>query len=170
MPGGFFQLWFAVRYVHVASVVVLAGGAVLIAVLCATQSSGEPLLFAVPIAVVYEWIFWSVVGVTAATGVSNLGLKGEGLLGPETGWGTALTIKLSAVIAWLCLSLARTSVVRQLMAPTPSRVNDAAERPVAQDVTRTSRVGLVLGALYGATALTMLVVMWLGLGLAHGRY
>src|SRR5262245_51655404 len=133
MPGGFFQLWFAVRYVHVASVAVLAGGAVLIALLCAMHAYGDPLRVALPIAVVYEWIFWSVVGVTAATGVSNLGLKGDGLLGPQTGWGAALTIKLSAVVAWLCLSLVRTSVVRQLMAPTPSRVNDAADRPVAQD-------------------------------------
>jgi hypothetical protein len=33
-----------------------------------------------------------------------------------------------------------------------------------------ARVRVVFAAMYGATALAMLGVAWIGLGLAHGRY
>jgi hypothetical protein len=93
MSDPFFQLWFAVRYIHVASVALLAGGAMIIAVSCLAPRAGaaEAALFAAP---AYEWTFWLLVGLVAVTGVSNLGLKGEGLMGPETSWGRALTTKL----------------------------------------------------------------------------
>src|SRR4051794_21041340 len=96
-----FQLWFAVRYVHVAAVALLAGGATLLAVSCLVPRatvSVDAALSAVPI---YEWTFWLLVGLVAVTGISNLGLKGEGLMGPATSWGGALTTKLAAVLTLL---------------------------------------------------------------------
>src|SRR6185295_5907443 len=102
------------------------------------------------------WGFWSLIGVTVATGVSNLGLKGDGLLGPQTGWATALTIKLTAVLLLFVLSLVRTDLVIRLSA---ARAAAASER---------GRVAL--GALYGLTVAVMLGALWIGLGLAHGKY
>jgi hypothetical protein len=158
VPGASYQLWFAVRYVHIASVALLTGGAVFAAVSCETRDSFEAradIGAIVHTALAYEWTFWSVVGVAAATGVSNLGLKGEGLLGPETSWGTALSIKLGAILLLLALSFIRSDIV--------ARSNDTPT--IDRD-----RVRRVLAVLYGITALTLLGALWLGLGLAHGRY
>jgi hypothetical protein len=102
----------------------------------------------------YEWAFWSLAGVTVATGISNLGLKGDGLLGPETTWGTALLVKLIAVFLLMTLSLVRTDLVVR-----------------CHNLTRAgARVHAVLATLYGLTVLTLLGTLWIGLGLAHGRY
>jgi hypothetical protein len=46
----------------------------------------------------YEWSFWTVVGVTTATGVSHLGPRERGLLGPHTGSGTAFTVKPGSAV------------------------------------------------------------------------
>ena len=157
MPGASYQLWFAVRYVHLASVALLTGGAVFAAVACEARDSSavQPDTRAMfRTALAYEWIFWSVVGVAAATGISNLGLKGDGLLGPETSWGTALSVKLGAVLLLLALSFVRSDIVTR-----------CSESP-SVDV----RVRRVLSVLYGITALTLFSALWLGLGLAHGRY
>jgi hypothetical protein len=155
VPGAFFQLWFAVRYVHVASVALLIGGAfIMLAGILWARSVLEPAaLFGV--AAAYEWIFWSVVGVTAATGVSNLGLKGDGLLGPETTWGRALSVKLTAAFIILALSLIRTDMVSRCRAASGAHPE---------------RGRVVLAALYGLTIAVLLTALWLGLGLAHGRY
>ena len=147
----FYQLWFAVRYAHVAAAAVLIGGALLVAVL-SLQSDHDVSIAA---AAAYEWIFWIVVGVSVVTGVSNLGLKGDGLLGPDTGWGRALTVKLAGVLILLPLSLARSSFVARSRGAGPLR----SERPA-----------LVIRALHGATAVLLVAVLWIGLGLAHGRY
>jgi hypothetical protein len=158
VPGASYQLWFAVRYVHIVSVALLTGGAVFAAVSCETRGSSGTRADIGAIfhtALAYEWTFWSVVGVTAATGVSNLGLKGEGLLGPETSWGTALSVKLGAVLLLLALSFIRSDIV--------ARCNDWSS--IDGD-----RVRRVLTVLYGITALTLFGALWLGLGLAHGRY
>jgi hypothetical protein len=151
-----FQLWFAVRYVHVASVALLAGGATLLAAWCLmprTAAGAEAALVAAPI---YEWAFWLLAGLVAVTGVSNLGLKGEGLMGPGTSWGRALTTKLAAVLTLLLVSLLRSDfVIRWGAAPCPALSN---------------RPRTVAGALYAATVAVLLAAMWIGLGLAHGRY
>ena len=154
MPDGSYQLWFAVRYIHVASVALLAGGAFIIFGLSVAPLSTPDPRTALHAAYVYEWMFWSLVGITAATGISNLGLKGEGLLGAETSWGSALTVKLIAVVTLLSLSAARTDVV--------IRSGGANQT--------TERCRPVLGLLYGATVAIVLGTLWLGLGLAHGRY
>jgi uncharacterized membrane protein len=147
----FYQLWFAVRYVHVGAAAVLIGGALLVAVL----SLQGDLDASIAAAAAYEWIFWTVVGVSVVTGVSNLGLKGDGLLGPETGWGRALTAKLVAVLILLPLSLARSRFVARLRAA----------RPLQGE-----RRALIIRALHGATAALLVAILWIGLGLAHGRY
>src|SRR6478672_8957603 len=105
------QLWFAMRYVHVASIALLAGGALLL-MTCAARASAVPEMQTfISVAVAYEWIFWAAAGVTVASGVGNLGLKGDGLLGAKTGWGTALSIKLALVLTLLAVSLVRSEVV-----------------------------------------------------------
>ena len=66
MSDPFFQLWFAVRYVHVASVALLVGGALIVAASCfvaLAQSDMAPLRAAAT----YEWVFWMLVGVAAVT-------------------------------------------------------------------------------------------------------
>jgi hypothetical protein len=151
-----YQLWFAVRYVHVASVALLAGGA---AVLCAasvaarTRGAADALLVA---ALPYEWLFWTVAGITVLTGVSNLGLKGDGLMGPSTTWGRALTIKLSAALVLMALSLLRSDFVIRCGALRGSGMP--------------SRVRSVFAWMYGVTLAILLIALWIGLGLAHGRY
>lgn len=154
MAGVSYQLWFVVRYVHIASAAVLAGGAMLAAAACRT-ASGFDIGALTAVASAYEWTFWSLAGIVAATGVSNLGLKGDGLLGPDTSWGTALSAKLGAALFLLAISFVRTDVILRC-------------HPVSGN--HEARVRRVLTALYGATGLTLLAVLWLGLGLAHGRY
>ena len=156
MDDAFYQLWFAVRYIHVASVALLTGGAVTLCALCVRRGGDGETMEAVLAAPVYEWMFWSLVGLTAVTGLSNLGLKGDGLLAPETTWGRALTTKLTAALVLLALSLVRTDFVIRCRAASALRAN--------------ARVRLVLGSLYGLTVAGLLVALWLGLGLAHGRY
>jgi hypothetical protein len=153
MPDPFFQLWFAVRYVHVASVALLAGGALIIATGCLVPSDGGDTN-ALRAAPAYEWTFWILIGIVAVTGVSNLGLKGEGLMGPATSWGRALTTKLGAVLGLLALSLVRTDFV--------IRCGAAAAL--------TGRARAIAGWLYAATVAVLLAALWIGLGLAHGRY
>jgi hypothetical protein len=145
----FYQLWFAVRYAHVLAAGLLIGGAVLVAAL-SLQSDQHASLAA---AVAYEWVFWIVVSVSVVTGISNLGLKGDGLLGPDSGWGRALTVKLGAVLLLLMLSLLRTGFVAR-----------------SRDARLAARRTRVIRVLHGATAALLVAVLWLGLGLAHGRY
>jgi hypothetical protein len=153
--NAFYQLWFAVRYIHVASVALLTGGAVTLCALC-VRPRGDGESAAVLAAPVYEWMFWSLVGITVVTGVSNLGLKGDGLMAPETTWGRALTMKLTAVLVLLALSLVRTDFVIRCSA--------------AAGLRGSGRMRIALGSLYGLTVIILLGALWLGLGLAHGRY
>jgi hypothetical protein len=152
VPDVSYQLWFAVRYVHIASAALLTGGAVLATALCGSWAFDVRLL--VNAVAAYEWTFWSVAGLAAVTGISNLGLKGDGLLGPDTSWGTALSVKLGAVLLLLALSFVRCDIVMR-----------CSESPSVD-----ARVRRVLSVLYGITALVLFSALWLGLGLAHGRY
>lgn len=94
-------------------------------------------------------------GASVATGISNLGLKGDGLLGPDTTWGSALFYKLSAVLCLLILSVIRGDFIARC---------DAAPAVDAR------RERITLAALYGTTVVLLLGILWGGLGLAHGRY
>jgi len=152
VPGRFYELWFAARYLHVASIAVLAGGATLAAMVFALGADAD-MERGLAVGLAYERIFWIVVGLTALTGVSNLGLKGEGLLDASTQWGAALTFKLSAVLAFLTLSIVRTQIALDL-------AHEHAAR----------RARIMLASFYGVSAAAMLTIAWVGLGLAHGRY
>ena len=151
-----YQVWFAVRYVHLASVTLLVGGSFVVCALCASSRAARDSGAALAAAALYEWAFWSIAGVTVATGVSNLGLKGQGLLGPGTSWGTALSIKLGAVLLLLALSLVRSDFVIRWRAVTDNGAS--------------GRGRMILSALYGLTLAVLLAALWIGLGLAHGRY
>jgi hypothetical protein len=151
-----YPLWFAVRYVHVASVALLSGGAMLLSVLCFLSKPGGDADAAFAAAPLYEWAFWSLIGVTVVTGVSNLGLKGDGLMGPTTMWGQALTMKLAAALLLLALSLVRSDFVIRCSAVRHAGASD--------------RARAILGSLYGTTVAVLLGALWIGLGLAHGRY
>jgi hypothetical protein len=154
VAGAFYQLWFAVRYLHIASVTLLVGGASA-ALIASARRAGVASSAAVDAAAAYEWTFWSVVGVTVVTGVSNLGLKGDGLLPPETTWGAALSVKLAGALLLLAISVIRTDVVvRCKHAPDASP----------------DRRRVALTCLYGLTVAVFLTALWIGLGLAHGRY
>ena len=146
-----YQIWFAVRYVHVLSVALLSGGALALCALSSSSAAGVDARVTLIAATMYERAFWLVAGVTVATGVSNLGLKGDGVLGPDTSWGAALSFKLTLVLMLLALSLVRTDFVARSPAPT-------------------RRARVVLIALYGGTAAALFTAFWIGLGLAHGRY
>jgi hypothetical protein len=150
-----YGLWFGVRYVHLVSVALVAGGAATLCALCAADATAGTAELTLAAAAVYEWAFWGTIGVTVATGVSTLGLKGAGLLGPHTAWGTALTVKLTAVTVLLALSVVRTDFVvrcREWRRPAPPRAR------------------IVLGTLYALTVTIVLGALWIGLGLGHGRY
>ena len=150
-----FDTWFAVRYVHVASIALLAGGAFASLALCMSTGVAGNQRVAIVAATVYERAFWLIAAVTVATGISNLGLKGDGLLGPTTNWGAALLVKLSAVLFLLAVSVVRSDFVLH-----------CSTRPDATS----DRERTALMTLYGLTLAVLLGAMWAGLGLAHGRY
>lgn len=156
MEAASYHLWFAVRYAHVASIALLSGGAFIVAALYVSSATPGQSEVALAAATIYEWAFWLVAGVTVATGVSNLGLKGEGLLGPQTQWGTALTVKLAHVLLMLALSVVRSDFVIRWKNATAAMAS--------------GRGRMILSAMYGLTCALFLGAMWIGLGLAHGRY
>jgi hypothetical protein len=146
-----YQTWFAVRYVHIVSAAVLSGGALSICTLISRPAAALDPRTTLAAAAVYERAFWALAGVIVATGVSNLGLKEGGLLGPQTGWGMALSLKLTLALLLLLLSVVRSDFVARTPPPTP-------------------RARAALFVLYGGTAAVMFAALWIGLGLAHGRY
>jgi hypothetical protein len=155
VPGAFYQLWFAVRYVHVVAAATLIGGATLVALIAVASGRDACATGWLPeLAVAYEWVFWTVMTTSVVTGISNLGLKGDGLLPPATQWGRALTVKLASGLVVLMFSAMRTDVVL--------RCRDVS--------TAGERVRRMFASLYAATASALLTILWVGLGLAHGRY
>jgi uncharacterized membrane protein len=150
-----YQLWFAVRYIHIASVTLLLGGSALLCAWSLSLKQEHGAASVVQAASTFEWMFWSIAGVLVLTGVSNLGLKGDGLMPPNTSWGTALTIKLTTALILLAFSLTRSDIIIRCR-----------QTPLASP----ARAGLVLGWMYGLTVVLLLTALWIGLGLAHGRY
>ena len=106
----------------------------------------------VEVARAYEWIFWGAMGVLVMTGIGNLAAFGEGLPEPETDWGTALVIKLTAVGVFGVASLVRSLLVVQL-GETPERIGPTTL--------------YVLGWAYAGTALAALGIVGLAVWLAH---
>ncbi len=63
----FYQTWFAVRYVHVASAALLVGGAGSICGLSASTAAVGDSTAVRAAAVLYEQLFWLVIGLSVAT-------------------------------------------------------------------------------------------------------
>ena len=145
--GLLIDLHLLVRSVHVLAGTVVVGGAALVWAVGLGAKRGEAVLLA---ARRYEWAFWPAAGVIVATGVGNLGAFGEGLAGPQTGWGRTLTLKLALVLLLLAGSGVRTIAVVRL-----------------GEGVALARGGLVAG-LYAATALLSATIVVVAEVLAHG--
>jgi uncharacterized membrane protein len=150
-------LSFVIRFVHVAAMAIVLGGAALIwswlTVAGRPQSSATPSLL-LDLAVSYEWLAWLAIGLLVMTGVGNLGAFGAALPSPQSGWGERLTIKLLLVVLLLVGSLLRTLLVALLAAE---------ERPG-----RSATDLALLRSAYGATSVLATGVLVSALALAHG--
>lgn len=146
-------LHLAVRLLHVLAMALALGGAVTLWRLFSRPSPAVDGSTELATAASYEWLFWGALGVLVATGVGNLGAMAPGVLGPDTGWGRTLAVKLIAVLGFLLLSAIRTALVDRLE-----------HRSLAPAVT-TRRL---LARSYAATALYLGVVVALAEVLAHG--
>jgi uncharacterized membrane protein len=144
----------AIRWLHVAAMALVLGGALLVCALCrrgaAPGDGGRALLAA---ARAYEWLFWLGAGTLVMTGVGNLGAFGAALPAPQTRWGGTLTAKLLAVLATLLLAVVRTRVVA---------------RASSAEAALTQRGWTALRVLYGLTGLALGGVSALAVWLAHG--
>jgi uncharacterized membrane protein len=161
VPAGL-GLVLAVRWLHVAAMAIVLGGACLISYAAlATHASPSTSGAAAgggafqPTAVAYERLFWAAIGILAASGVGNAAAFGASLPTAQTGWGFTFTVKLCAVLGLLALSLVRTLVVSALSASTDSS-------------THPRRDQRVLGGAYLATASAAAIVLALANRLAHG--
>ena len=150
------SLSYLVRWLHVAAMAGLFGGALLIVAL-SLQSSGQggedrhSVLLTV--AQTYEWLFWLAIGLLVMTGVGNLGAFGSDVPEPETTWGGKLVIKLAAVGAFALLSLIRTLLVIILGAATGGE-------------TRGQRT--ILRWAYTSSLVMAAVIVAIAVSLAHG--
>jgi hypothetical protein len=134
----------AVRWLHVAAMATLLGGAILVAWLAARQPRAV-----VDVALRYEQVFWAGIAFTAMTGVGNLGAFGLALPAPSTAWGAIFTWKMVAVAALVGVSLTRSLIVGRL------------ERVAHEPAT-------VLRWLYVSTAALLAAIAGIAVWLAHG--
>jgi hypothetical protein len=134
-----------IRWLHVAAMAAILGGAVLVAWLAARG----PNRVVIDVAVRYEQIFWAGLGVIVMTGVGNLGAFGLALPAPATTWGGTFTLKMLMVATLVALSLPRSLVV--------ARAASAGREP-----------GSALRWTYGVTVATLALIAALAIWLAHG--
>lgn len=134
----------AIRWLHVAGMAAILGGAVLVwwLTLRATRTT------IAEVAVRYEQVFWAAFGVVVMTGVGNLGAFGPSLPAPSTDWGGTFVAKITFVAILAALSLPRSIVV--------ARIADDAGASLS-----------TLRGLYGATAVAVAVIAALAVWLAH---
>ena len=122
----------------------------------------------------YEWVFWAALGVLVLTGVGNLGSLG--VPGPATDWGRTLSVKLSLVVAVLCVSAVRTlSLVHAGERADVADGTDATDPADTSDPTDPTDAPAPpaalhrhLGRLYGVTSVLLVVIVALAEVLAHG--
>ena len=145
----------AVRLFHVLAMALALGGATL--TWWAFRGDTAERATALGIAAGYERGFWAAAGVLVMTGVGNLGSLAPYVPPTGTPWGTAFATKLLLVLAVLALSLVRTLVVARCR-----REAEAAEESTSESSPDTLRVA------YGATALSLAVLVALAEVLAHG--
>jgi hypothetical protein len=138
------SLALAVRYVHVAAMAAVFGGALLVAWLAWRLPADRVS----DVALRYEQVFWLAMGVLVMTGVGNLGAFGIALPAPGTGWGRTFIAKLALIALLLLVSLPRSLAVLR-----------AGSIPAA---------GARLRSIYTTTAGVLAGIVALALGLAHG--
>ena len=146
-----------IRWIHVGSMAVLLGGAVLLWALCEQRGVPQPAQhhrLVLAVAGTYEWVFWIAMGLVVITGVGNIGAFGRGLPGAQTTWGTILTVKLGIVLLLVVFSLVRTLLIRGLS--------------TAGKEGSSTRPRIVVRGSYAGTLLLVAAVLTMGLVLAHG--
>lgn len=172
-----------VRWVHVASMALLLGGAVLLWGLSLRAGSlpaaeqDRLLLF---VAGRYETFFWAALGLIVITGIGNLGALGLALPAANTAWGGKFVVKLALVLLFVPLSLVRTLLIVRLDAPVrpapamalpstglmpdaaPMHVQDGIDSAPASPQVR------VLRYVYGGTSLYAVGILLAAVLLAHG--
>jgi len=134
-----------IRWLHVAAMAAILGGAVLVAWLAARG----PGTVVIDVAVRYEQIFWAGLGVLVMTGVGNLGAFGLALPAPVTTWGGTFTAKMLMVATLVAISLPRSLVV--------ARAARGSQVPAT-----------TIRWLYGVTLATLALIAALAVWLAHG--
>ncbi len=147
---------FFIRALHVISMALLLGGAVLCWAMtprAGTLDTGENGLLLV-VARKYEFIFWLAIGIQLITGIGNIGVFGAQLPGPETVWGAKLALKLLAFLVLLLASLPRAALIGRLHLA--GELSPSVSRP------------RVLAALYGGTAVFVAGMVVVAVSLAHG--
>jgi uncharacterized membrane protein len=150
-------LTFLTRWIHVAAMAVLLGGSLLMWVLSFRTRPDEAntrSLITLLVAEKYEVLFWIALGLLALTGVGNLGAYGRGLPAAASPWGVKLTWKLLAILLLLLFSLLRTLLVARL-------------RPAGDSMQPASQQAM-FRHFYALTTVFSLVILYLGLSLAHG--
>jgi hypothetical protein len=147
----------AIRWVHVASMALALGGALLV---CGLSVGDRPdrlpldqLLLGV--AVRYEWLFWGALGLLVITGLGNIGYVAAAVPEPRPAWSHTLAVKLVAVLGLMAFSLVRTLVVVRLRTASPSSMSAPPSRGLLQ-------------TLYATTALALASILGLAIWLAHG--
>ncbi|NEU56810.1 hypothetical protein [Halorussus sp. MSC15.2] len=175
----------AVRLLHVLGMALALGGATLTWWLFRRDAASEsPTL---DVAAAYERGFWAATGVIVMTGVGNLGSLAPFVPTAGTRWGAAFTAKLLVVLLVLALSVVRTLVVARCRrtARRCTRVGADSESTTEQSGQSTEissgdtempsrraewsdRGTETLRVAYGATALSLALLVALAEVLAHG--
>ena len=161
-----------VRWFHIVAAASMLGGAGLAwwVVRDATRTGDPSRVFAaLSVSRAYEWGFWAAVGIIVATGVGNLGALAPAVPGPDTDWGTTLSLKIALVLALLVGSVVRTILVAgpssgHTVGPTAERTAGTAPGQPHAD----SRRLAVLRSAYAVTAVWLLVIVGFAEVLAHG--
>ncbi|MBA2372526.1 MAG: hypothetical protein H0V71_12890 [Chloroflexi bacterium] len=145
-----------VRWLHVASMALMLGGALLLwmSLRAPLTSEAAPLRAATT----YEGAFWAAAGLIVLTGVGNIAAFGRALLPAETGWGVAFLWKLLVIVGLLGASVVRSLAVAQLA----SRASETRSMPATVSPTR------AIARLYGVTAGAIALAVALAVVMAHG--
>lgn len=148
-----FTFW--IRWMHIAAMALVLGGALLLwgASLRTRNHEQQPLPTVLPVAWTYEWLFWAGLGTLVMTGVGNLGVFGAALPAPAGPWGVKLIAKLLLVLLLMGVSVVRTLLVTRLHAQT------TAIGPALLPLLR---------RFYAGTTLLLAAILLLAVSLAHG--
>ncbi|MFC4449889.1 hypothetical protein [Halorussus aquaticus] len=163
----------AVRLLHVLGMALALGGATLTWWLFRRDAASDSA--AVGVAAAYERGFWAAMGVLVMTGVGNLGSLAPFVPTAETRWGTAFTAKVLVVLLVLALSVVRTLVVAQCRRSAVGADSEPATEQSGRNTEMSGReTGMAgrgtetLRLAYGATALSLALLVALAEVLAHG--